>query len=375
VCYERIKIKRGLHFPPFALSEVIQAARAQPEPSYLIYISHFKGKALEASSSSHLVYMQRLRESIGGKNRLGGTKAERVQLALSAGNSILDQAISSLSSLSTSSGPPEKTTAASSEKMAASNSTTPAAPATKPTPEAPVSSANPTTSAAAAALAAEEAVKTFKVGVILGSNRKPARAGPQITQFVWDTIAAHQKACEAMDGSRTKVEMKLIDIDELDLPFFNEPLNPAAVKKTEQYTHEYTKSWSRTVYALDAFVFVTPQYNWGIPAGLKNAIDFLYHEWLGKSAMIVSYGGHGGDKSAQALKVVLGGGLKMKVNEKAVNLSFPGPGRDFLMKANFGEDLGLDAKKEEGLWHNYKPEIIAGWQSMLVTLDSNVSEE
>jgi NAD(P)H-dependent FMN reductase len=326
--------------------------------------------------------MQRLRESIGGKSRLGGTKADRVQLALSAGGAILDSVTAQLTSRPASNAAATSTnTSSAPEKMAATTdaasapSAAPGVTSQAPTHEKPApAAADVPSKAAKEAIAAEEGTKTFKVGVILGSNRKPARAGPQITQFVWDTIKAHQEASEARDSSRTKIELSLIDIDEWDFPFFNEPLNPAAVKKTEQYTHELTKKWSNTIRPLDAYVFVTPQYNWGIPAGLKNAIDFLYHEWGGKSGMVVSYGGHGGGKAAEALKTVLGGGLKMKMVEKTVNLSFPGPGREFLMKANFGQDLGLDANKEEGLWIDQKPAIIEAWESMLVTLDTSVGE-
>ena len=58
-------------------------------------------------------------------------------------------------------------------------------------------------------------------------------------------------------------------------------------------------------------MYVTPQYNWGYPAPLKNALDHLYGEWAGKPAMIVTYGGHGGGRCAEQLLQVLQG-LKMK---------------------------------------------------------------
>jgi len=61
----------------------------------------------------------------------------------------------------------------------------------------------------------------------------------------------------------------------------------------------------------DAFIFVTPQYNWSVPASLKNALDFLFHEWRGKPAGIVSYGGHGGGKAAAHLREILQG-LRMR---------------------------------------------------------------
>jgi NAD(P)H-dependent FMN reductase len=88
----------------------------------------------------------------------------------------------------------------------------------------------------------------------------------------------------------------------------DEPGIPAA---GEDYAFEHTRAWSRKISEADAFVFVSPQYNWGYPAPLKNALDHIYREWSGKPAMIVTYGGHGGDKCALQLRQVLEA-LKMK---------------------------------------------------------------
>ncbi|MEI9929658.1 MAG: NADPH-dependent FMN reductase [Rhizomicrobium sp.] len=71
------------------------------------------------------------------------------------------------------------------------------------------------------------------------------------------------------------------------------------------YSHPHTHAWSIKIASAAAFVFVTPQYNWGYPAALKNALDHLYKEWSGKPAMIVSYGGHGGGRAAAQLRQVL----------------------------------------------------------------------
>ena len=73
------------------------------------------------------------------------------------------------------------------------------------------------------------------------------------------------------------------------------------------YTQPHTLAWSRKIAAADAFVFVTPQYNRGYPAALKNAIDHLFHEWEGKPAVIVTYGGHGGGRCGAQLKQVAEG--------------------------------------------------------------------
>jgi NAD(P)H-dependent FMN reductase len=51
--------------------------------------------------------------------------------------------------------------------------------------------------------------------------------------------------------------------------------------------------------------FVTPEYNHGYTAPLKNALDHLYNEWTHKPAAIVSYGGPGGYRAAEQLRQVL----------------------------------------------------------------------
>jgi NAD(P)H-dependent FMN reductase len=131
--------------------------------------------------------------------------------------------------------------------------------------------------------------------VIAGSTR-PTRRSPAIARWV-ATLGA-----EIRDAS-----FPLIDLRDLGLGY-DEPGIPAR----DEYVQETTRRWSERVRAATGVVFVTPQYNWGYPAPLKNAIDHLYHEWKGKPALIVSYGGHGGGKCAAQLREVLGGiGLRL----------------------------------------------------------------
>ena len=122
------------------------------------------------------------------------------------------------------------------------------------------------------------------------------RIGPAIAEWVAsvgrDIVAA---------------ELELVDLKDWPLPLDEEPAIPA----TGIYHSERTRAWSRKIATAAGFVFVTPQYNWGYPASLKNALDHLYGEWAGKPAMIVSYGGHGGDKCAAQLRQVLEA-LKMR---------------------------------------------------------------
>ena len=100
-------------------------------------------------------------------------------------------------------------------------------------------------------------------------------------------------------------------------------------------------------------MFVTPQYNWGYPAILKNAIDYLFHEWKGKGAMVVSYGGHGGEKAAVQLKGVLMG-VRMRVVECMPGLQLKG--RETLEIAERGGVLRVEG--EGALWGEKEREEI-----------------
>ena len=74
----------------------------------------------------------------------------------------------------------------------------------------------------------------------------------------------------------------------------------------DHYTHQHTKTWSAKIASFDAYVFVTPEYNHGTSGALKNAIDFLYHEWVNKAAGFVGYGGASGTRAVENLRLVMG---------------------------------------------------------------------
>src|SRR5258708_8552975 len=73
-----------------------------------------------------------------------------------------------------------------------------------------------------------------------------------------------------------------------------------------QYSRAHTKSWSEKIASLDAYIFVTPEYNHATSAALKNAIDFLYHEWNNKAAGFVGYGGAGGVRAGGKFRLGVG---------------------------------------------------------------------
>jgi NAD(P)H-dependent FMN reductase len=111
----------------------------------------------------------------------------------------------------------------------------------------------------------------------------------------------------AVARASTKLNYELVDLADWHLPMTDEPHIPAL----GGYTQAHTRAWSDKVARSGAILIVTPQYNWGYPAPLKNAMDHLYKEWNGKPVAIVTYGGHGGGKCAAQLRQVTKG-LKMR---------------------------------------------------------------
>ncbi|WP_112801236.1 NAD(P)H-dependent oxidoreductase [Rhizobium sp. SYY.PMSO] len=133
-----------------------------------------------------------------------------------------------------------------------------------------------------------------RILVIVGSVR-PNRICPVVAEWV-----------ASVGRELLPSEFEIVDLRDWPLPMDGEPSIPA----TGDYRTGLTRAWSEKIASGDAIVFVSPQYNWGYPAVLKNALDHLYREWSGKPAMIVTYGGHGGNKCAAQLHQVLTG-LKM----------------------------------------------------------------
>lgn len=98
------------------------------------------------------------------------------------------------------------------------------------------------------------------------------------------------------------VELVPVALGELDLPFLDEEEHPS----TGHYRHEHTRRWSALVDAADGFIAVTPEYNYGMPATLKNALDYLGREWAWKPIGFVSYGNtSAGTRSVQHAKQVV----------------------------------------------------------------------
>ena len=129
----------------------------------------------------------------------------------------------------------------------------------------------------------------IRIAIIIGSTR-PGRKGEAVAKWVYEIA---QK--------RSDAEFELVDIKDFNLPLLDEPMSPMM----GQYTHQHTKTWSAKIASFDAYVFVTPEYNHATSGALKNAIDFLYHEWVNKVAGFVGYGGAGGARAVEQLRLVM----------------------------------------------------------------------
>ncbi|WP_223509486.1 NADPH-dependent FMN reductase [Rahnella sp. GSA61A] len=153
----------------------------------------------------------------------------------------------------------------------------------------------------------------MNIKIITGSVRK-GRIGPQISEWI----------CKAVGESQLPLHPETIDLTEWNLPMDDEAYLPA----TGNYEQPHTLLWSKKIAEGDMFVFVFPQYNWGYPAALKNAIDHLYNEWKEKPALIVTYANRGGGKAAAQLRQVIDGihminlssGLEIKLSEITLDL-------------------------------------------------------
>jgi NAD(P)H-dependent FMN reductase len=201
-----------------------------------------------------------------------------------------------------------------------------------------------------------------KVAIIIGSTRV-VRVGPAVVDLV-KKILGTSKAAPAP-------ELSILDVADFKLPVFDERIMPAMVPAYGNFEHEHSKAWSAAIAPFDGYILVSPEYNYGIPSGVKNAIDFLYNEWIGKPVAIITYGIHGGKTSSNALKVTLEG-MKLRVVETRPQLTFQGEGMEETMVAAGQGKLGPKTLKH---WEETGPEsILKAFDELVKLLEAPVSE-
>ena len=133
----------------------------------------------------------------------------------------------------------------------------------------------------------------MKIAIVSGSIRRN-RGTPQVADWVRTT--AYQVAPDT--------EFSFLDLKELNLPFFDEPMPPQDAADTREVGPE-VRRWLDALAEADGYIFVTPEYNHGLPASVKNAVDFIDYQIKRKPAAIVSHGSVGGARSNEQLRLVL----------------------------------------------------------------------
>src|SRR5258708_17092993 len=130
----------------------------------------------------------------------------------------------------------------------------------------------------------------LKIAIVIGSTR-PGRKAGDVARWVHEVAAR-----------RGDADYELVDIMDFDLPLLDEALPPSM----GQYAQPHTKAWAARIASFDGFVFVTPEYNHSTSGALKNAIDYLFREWNDKAAGFVGYGGAGGTRAVEQLRLIMG---------------------------------------------------------------------
>lgn len=132
----------------------------------------------------------------------------------------------------------------------------------------------------------------MKLLVINGSVRESRATGRVVA---WVEKTAKQSLAD--------VEIETVDLKDLKLPMFDEPVSP--MMNPDRKPEGQVKVWLDELAAADGYVFVTPEYNHTMPSGLKNAIDYIDFQIMKKPFLVVGHGGVGGARATQELKLAL----------------------------------------------------------------------
>jgi NAD(P)H-dependent FMN reductase len=158
----------------------------------------------------------------------------------------------------------------------------------------------------------------IKAAIVLSTTRE-GRFGDKPARWI------HEVA-----SSRSDMDAEIVDLRDFPMPFFDEPASSAWVPSR----NEVARRWQKKVAEFDAFVFVTAEYNHGVPAVLKNALDYAYTEWNRKAVAFVGYGGSGAARSVEHLR-----GICVELQMASVHTGVHIQGGDFMAVWKQGKDI------------------------------------
>lgn len=183
----------------------------------------------------------------------------------------------------------------------------------------------------------------LKLDIIVASTR-PGRMGLPIAEWVHGVAAKHPAW-----------EPVLVDLKTIALPMFDEPNHP----RLKRYEHDHTKAFSAIIDAADAFVIVTPEYNFSTPPALANAFTYLFSEWGYKPVSYVSYGGVSGGLRSVQMQKLTASALKMVPLNEGVTLPFA---------ANHVKDGAFHAEESHQKAAGVMLDELARWATALKTM-------
>jgi NAD(P)H-dependent FMN reductase len=128
----------------------------------------------------------------------------------------------------------------------------------------------------------------LKVAVILGTARK-GRFGEKPARWIFGDLQKNPD-----------IDAEFLDLRDYQMPFFDEPVSPGWI--AEPYKNEAVARWTLKIAQNDAFVVVSPEYNHSVGGVMKNAFDWVFHEWNKKPIGFVSYGSVGGARAVEHLR-------------------------------------------------------------------------
>lgn len=177
----------------------------------------------------------------------------------------------------------------------------------------------------------------MKIGIINGSIRAE-RATEPVSKYAFDTAAA--RSGEAV--------YEYIDLAEYNVPLLTSPVHPMVANKNHEDPN--VQKWSDKIDSLDGFVFVTPEYNHGVPGGFKNAVDVLGPEWVGKPVAFIGHGSVGGVRAIEQWRqIVANFSMPVVRNELNFNMFFDWKDGAFAPAERHAEEINALLDVLEGL--------------------------
>ncbi|KUJ13524.1 flavo protein [Mollisia scopiformis] len=195
-----------------------------------------------------------------------------------------------------------------------------------------------------------------KIALIIASTR-PQRAGPTVASFIHNIIST--------SPSFASNEITTVDVKSFNLSLYDHPSAPALFPLDKPSplpeSHPAIK-WSQTIASFDAYILITPEYNGGLPAGFKNALDYLYHEFKGKPVFVISMGVHGGNFANEEATRALGTIMRGRAVETKVLLVIADEDK-------LNATMGRVGEKSLEVWGEQKADVLKGFEELVGMLN------